>query len=153
MPPPAPPFAIRRATPADYSFVAALNERSYREVVLRQFGAWDRDFQNDKFEQKWRRGPYRIVVEGGRPVGAFLLEEHPDHLFLADIQIDGPAQGRGLGTHIVNAAIGSAAARRLPLRLRVLHRNRARALYERLGFRQYGITETHYLMEKPAGAA
>ena len=36
--------------------------------------------------------------------------------------------------------------RGLPVRLRVLHRNRARHLYERHGFEGVGETETHWLM-------
>jgi ribosomal protein S18 acetylase RimI-like enzyme len=34
----------------------------------------------------------------------------------------------------------------MPVRLRVLRTNPARELYERLGFRIYGTTETHHLM-------
>ena len=141
-------YTLRAATPADFAYVAALNERSYRDVVERQFGTWNAAIQAENFGQKWRRGTYLLVLQEGRPVGAFLLEAQPDHLFLADIQIDAPTRGRGLGAAVLATLLAEARAKRLPLRLRVLHRNRARALYERLGFRQYGITDTHYLMEK-----
>jgi ribosomal protein S18 acetylase RimI-like enzyme len=39
-----------------------------------------------------------------------------------------------------------ARSRKLPILLQVLHLNRARRLYERLGFRVYETTETHYRM-------
>ena len=44
--------------------------------------------------------------------------------------------------------MGDARADGKPLRLRVLHRNdRARRLYQRLGFVQIGETDTHYEMQ------
>lgn len=153
MPQSEPAFTLRRAIPADWTYIEALNERSYRDLVLRQFGAWNAAAQREKLDGKWRHGCYEIVLLAGQRGGAFSLEEHPDHLFLADVQIAASAQGRGLGSRIVEEAVARARARRLPLRLRVLHLNRARALYERLGFRQYGITDTHYLMEKPVDTA
>jgi GNAT superfamily N-acetyltransferase len=134
--------------PEDRAFLASLNTRSYRDLVIRQFGAWDEVEQAAKFADKWRRGVFWIVTRGETPVGGVMIEEFPDHAFIGDIQIDGPEQGRGLGGLLLASIVDEAAARQRPLRLRVLHQNRARTLYERLGFRQYGITETHYLMEK-----
>ena len=148
MPSLAPPYSVRAATPKDRAFLASLNTRSYRELVIRQFGVWNEAEQAAKFADKWRRGIYWIVARGEMPVGGVLIEEFPDHVFIGDIQIDGPERGRGLGGRLLASIVAEAPARHLPLRLRVLHENPARALYERLGFRQYGITETHYLMEK-----
>jgi ribosomal protein S18 acetylase RimI-like enzyme len=148
MPSLAPPYAVRHATPEDRAFLSSLNTRSYRELVIRQFGAWDEAEQDAKFADKWRRGVYWIVTRGETPVGGVMIEEFPDHLFIGDVQIDGPEQGQGLGGRLSASIVAETIARRPLLRLRVLHRNPARALYERLGFREYAITETHYLMEK-----
>lgn len=148
MPDIVPDPVLRDATPDDRAYLERLNERSYRAVVERQFGAWDRAAQAASFARKWERGTYQIVLWGDAAAGALLLERRDDHFFLADIQIEAAAQGKGLGTRVLDVVMKRAASAGLPLRLRVLHLNRARALYERLGFRPYGTTETHYLMEK-----
>jgi ribosomal protein S18 acetylase RimI-like enzyme len=68
-------------------------------------------------------------------------------LWLREVFLVPAEQGQGIGSKLVLQEI--AGARRLgkPLRLRVLRQNRARALYERLGFSVCGETETQYWME------
>lgn len=57
-------------------------------------------------------------------------------------------QGRGIGTKLIQAVMGEAAGLGLPLRLQVLKANRARRLYERLGFHVYAETATHLQMSR-----
>jgi ribosomal protein S18 acetylase RimI-like enzyme len=65
------------------------------------------------------------------------VEDSGDELFLADIEIDPDRQGEGIGSAIVRSLQEEARAAGKPLALQVLHVNtRARALYERLGFRE-----------------
>ncbi len=71
-----------------------------------------------------------------------------DHMFLIEIQIDAPYQGKGIGTQLIKKVINEAKVKDLPLRLQVLKENdKARKLYLRLGFRQVSETETHIVME------
>ena len=63
---------------------------------------------------------------------------------LAEIELLPAWQGRGIGSSIVRWLMKEAATAGKPLTLRVLHVNeRARALYERLGFRPFKEIETH----------
>ncbi|WP_141735949.1 GNAT family N-acetyltransferase [Oligoflexus tunisiensis] len=69
-------------------------------------------------------------------------------MFLIEIQIDAPYQGKGIGTQLIKKVINEAKVKDLPLRLQVLKENdKARKLYLRLGFRQVSETETHIVME------
>lgn len=55
-------------------------------------------------------------------------------------------QSRGIGTSVLRRTCEEARRRNVPVRLRVLRRNRAQDLYRRLGFEPEGETETHVLL-------
>jgi GNAT superfamily N-acetyltransferase len=141
-------YELRQATEADEEWAYRLNDRCYRDLVVRQFGEWDEKWQREHFAQKWTPSDYRIIVYEGNDAGVLCVRSQGDCTFLAEIQIDPQFQKQGLGTAIVGELIGQARREGLPLRLRVLRRNRARRLYSRLGFSQIGETETHVLLEK-----
>lgn len=88
----------------------------------------------------------RIVVVDGRDVGVLAVERRPDGFFIDNLQVLPAAQGRGLGGAIVRDVMDEAFGPGLPVSLRVTRVTRARRLYERLGFRETGRTETHLLM-------
>jgi len=68
------------------------------------------------------------------------------------VRLDAPcsravtAKARGVGTSVVRDVMHQASRLGLPLRLQVLKANRARRLYERLGFREVAETPTHFQM-------
>jgi GNAT superfamily N-acetyltransferase len=141
-------YSLRAAKSSDRAFAETLHERCYRETVIRQFGTWDPEFQKRSFERKWHPEHYQIIVHRNADVG-FLAEEHkPDHLFLSEIQIDLSAQNQGIGTEILTALSRRARSFGLPVRLQVLRCSRAVVLYERMGFRCCGSTDTHLLFER-----
>jgi ribosomal protein S18 acetylase RimI-like enzyme len=85
-------------------------------------------------------------------IGAISVKRLPTEVFLGTISIMPDHQGRGLGTAVITDLIREAQARHHPVALQVLKVNRARRLYERLGFIVTGETETHYQMRtKPPG--
>lgn len=132
----------------DRERLAALHERCYRDVVVAQFGGWDDTLQRGFFEKKWDPARYAIATVQGLEIGAVAVQRHPDHVFLAELLIDPAFQNRGFGTELLRQIITDAAKDGLPVRLQVLRKNRARCLYERLGFVRTGETDTHILMEK-----
>jgi GNAT superfamily N-acetyltransferase len=137
----------RAATEADKPFVWQANARAYEEVVTRQFGEWDAEQQERKFDDKWRRATFEVVELGGERVGAIWSTDEGDHLWLREVFLLPNHQQQGVGTELVRQEIVKARRRSKPLRLRVLRESRARALYTRLGFSVCGETETHFWME------
>lgn len=135
------------ATDADKEYFRRLNELSYRDVVTQQFGAWDDDLQSRNFDLKWPDQAFEKIFEGDTLVGGIRVQEFPDHIQIMEIQIHPNHRGRGVGTMVLEQEIRRASALRKPLRLRVLLLNRAKSLYERLGFVETGRDETHYYME------
>ena len=82
-----------------------------------------------------------VAWDGDRPVGAGQLDLRGDVPELRNLQVDAAERGRGIGTAIVRAAEERIAPGRLAVGVG-LDNPRARALYERLGYRGTGETTT-----------
>lgn len=138
----------RPATDADRRFLKRLNQRAYEPVVTAQFGDWDEALQGRIFAGKWSAQRYQTVEKDGQRVGAICVLRAIDHVWLGEIQIAPAHQNQGVGTRLLRELIGEARALGVPLRLRVLIANRAKALYEQLGFVVVGRHEdTHFVLE------
>ena len=70
------------------------------------------------------------------------------HIFLEEILIDPLFQNIGLGTILMKDIFDKAKVARLPVRLQVLHKNRAKDLYTRLGMKETGSNDIHVFMER-----
>lgn len=105
-----------------------------------------------RYLEGWPRGgDVGVVAEtaAGTPVGAawcrFLAADDAGYGFVRDdipeltIGVQPGHRGAGIGTALLEGLLGEAAARSIPaISLSVEDGNRARALYERLGFRTVG---------------
>jgi GNAT superfamily N-acetyltransferase len=139
---------VRVATPADHDWLRHLNQLAYRDVVMRQFGAWNEHVQGEDFDAKLQRGAFRIIETRGRPVGAVWSEEHDDHVYLHELILLPKSQGQGIGTRILSLEIARAEALRKPVRLHVLALSRAVDLYTRMGFVETGRDDAFVDMER-----
>ncbi|MDI1465306.1 GNAT family N-acetyltransferase [Catellatospora sp. KI3] len=88
-------------------------------------------------EQGW------VAVIGGTVVGHVLLRDSPGHGHnISRLYVSPAAQGTGVASGLLGAAVGWARERALPLMLEVTtHATAAIALYERTGWRRTGTTE------------
>ncbi|MBP2457295.1 putative GNAT family acetyltransferase [Clavibacter michiganensis] len=94
-----------------------------------------------------------VAWDGDRPVGAGQLDRRGDVPQLRNLRVDAGERGRGIGTAIVRAAEERIAPGRLAVGVG-LDNPRARALYERLGYRGTGeTTTTTYAYVDDAGVA
>jgi ribosomal protein S18 acetylase RimI-like enzyme len=114
-----------------------------RAHVERIWG-WDDSEQLAFFDNRFEPGVWQVIQADGVDVGVLILQDNDDELYLAEIEILPEWQGRGIGSAVVRSLMREAASRQKPLTLRVLHINqRARTLYERLGFQPFREIETH----------
>jgi ribosomal protein S18 acetylase RimI-like enzyme len=114
-----------------------------REYVDATWG-WDDDEQIGFFDEHFDPARRQIVQVEGADVGVLAIEEGPDEIYLAEIQLLPQWQGRGIGSSVLRSLLERGAACGKPVTLRVLHANpRAAALYERFGFRRFREIETH----------
>ena len=136
----------RPATPDDKELLRRIHHDAYRDVVTRQFGPWNEAEQNRWFDKGFVASGLRVIELDGVAVGSIASIDEGDQVFLCGVQILPEYQNRGIGSELVRAELARAKSLGKPLRLQVLRENRARALYERLGFQMTGETEHHFTM-------
>ena len=76
----------------------------------------------------------KIIGVDGKAVGFLQVSETENAITLAQIHIESDYRDRGIGTRLLRDLLSDAAAKRKPVLLSVVRGNRARVLYERLGF-------------------
>lgn len=94
-----------------------------------------------------------IVQAWGSDAGRVVVDRGTQEITLVDIALLPEFCGHGLGSTLLRALQGEAAASRSRLVLHVERHSRARAWYQRLGFVQIGEQGPHQLMhwQVPAG--
>lgn len=136
---------IRPATEEDYAFLKHVHHVALPEVVDATWG-WDEAYQDRFFDDHWTSDDTWIIMVKGKAIGMYSVTRENRDLFLASIMFMPEWQGRGFGTHVIRSVLALAAQDKSAVRLRVLKANRARRLYERLGFVVTDETKTHFVM-------
>ena len=77
---------------------------------------------------------YRIVQRGAADVGRLIVDRTSDAIWLVDISLLPEHRNAGLGTELIRDLQTEAEQTGKPVMLHVDNSNRARHLYERLGF-------------------
>ena len=139
------------ASATDREFARSVHHRAYREVAVRRYGPWDEKAQDEFFAEDWSEAAFEIILCDGVPCGYLCVEDREGDIHVRELVIDPEFQGKGIGTYILREVMGRARVRQVPVRLGTFHENRAAELYRRLGFREYGRTGTHILMEWRSG--
>jgi ribosomal protein S18 acetylase RimI-like enzyme len=142
-----PEVTLRPATVADTTFAQAAHHAAYRDVVERQFGNWDDEMQAGFFKTAWGHGGFQVILYQDKRCGYFRQENLADAIKIHEIVLLPSFQGKGIGTTILKRVQKQARRDHLPVQLQVLKSNQAAKLYERLGFKVTGATDTHKLME------
>ena len=140
-------ITTRPATIQDKEFARDVHHLAYRDVVERQFGTWNEAIQDQVFENKWAHARFTILLVDEEPCGVVDVENQTEEIHIHELVIHPHFQGNGIGTVFLQQVIDRSKSQNVPAKLRVLLKNRAIALYQRLGFREFDSTETHILME------
>ena len=139
------PIGYRPATDNDIDFLYALHVATMKEYVDKTWG-WDDTFQKAVFRKNYVPAEIQIIILEGKDVGMLTIEERDDEVFLRTIEIHPEYQGKGIATTIIGKLVTESAQKMKPVRLRVLKVNRAKRLYDRLGFLVIEESPTHYIM-------
>lgn len=140
-------FSFRRASWNDAELLYDLNKASLHDYVVQTWGCWDEAFQHGHFHEHFNPDVIEVITGGGdEAIGFLSVAWEPERAYLASIHLKPGWQGKGIGSAIIQNLLDEARKHNLPVELRVLRVNPARRLYERLGFRVIGETDTHYEM-------
>ncbi|TCC57642.1 N-acetyltransferase [Kribbella pittospori] len=129
-------YRFRPATGDDDAFVYELHRAAMGAVVEATWGPWDEAVQRGFHERSFSPDRLQIVMVGEVEAGAVDAEfETPTVFYIGRIEILPRFQGLGLGSRILRELLAAARGRgAAAAELHVLKANRARSLYERLGF-------------------
>jgi ribosomal protein S18 acetylase RimI-like enzyme len=94
-------------------------------LIRMQFAA-----QRSYYRQRYSEARFDVITVANDPAGRLCVERRAGRIEIIDLALMPGRQGRGLGTAVLTMLMEEGA----PVRLRVQNGNRARRLYERLGF-------------------
>jgi GNAT superfamily N-acetyltransferase len=143
-------ISLRIATAKDLEFLYSLLKAALGPYVEQTYGPWHEEEQRDRFFEFTKPEAHQIVESDGQPIGCLNIEWLPDEVKLKRVFLLPAFQKRGIGSRLVRQVLSEAKLAGLPVRLRVFKVNPAQRLWQRLGFRVSGETDSHILMEHAA---
>ena len=141
-------YLLRPASDTDKAWLDSLRRDAYRDLFESTWGGWDEVRHLRHFAKSWDAGHISVIEVDDAPVGMIQLLESDHELEIAELQILPVRQNRGLGSRVLKdlIALASKQSKRLSLYLG-LKNHRAFQLYQRLGFKEVGRSDTHIFME------
>ena len=130
----APEFSLRSAKPDDYPFALALYLDG-SAGLLKEIGRWNEARIVAQFERKYKLGEAQIICIDGEDVGWIQVVDFVGQLYLRQLHLIARVRGRGIGTRLIEDLQARGVSVGKPVTLDVIHGNRAKELYLRLGFR------------------
>ena len=103
--------------------------------------------QTRYYQQVYPHMDYRIILNEGAPAGRFIVARLEKEIRLVDISLIRGHRGTSIGQELLHGLLDEARRAGKPVVLHVEHFNRARHLYERLGFRPAGDAGVYTRME------
>ena len=139
-------WRLRWIAAADLEWAFALHRDALGEYVAKTWG-WEESTQRQMFCESFAHRPRQVIEVEGDRVGVIELDDRPQELYLANLELAARWQGRGLGAEILRWLLACAERAHKPLSLHVLRANpRATRFYEREGLRIVAAEPTKLLM-------
>jgi GNAT superfamily N-acetyltransferase len=149
-------IALRPIGPDDQPFLCAVYA-STREQELAMV-AWDAGqktafvqmqfaAQHAYYREQYAGADFDVILADRQPAGRLYVNRADDEVRIVDIALLPQWCNRGIGSALVTALQGEAAAAGKPLRIHIERFNPALRLYERLGFRQIEDRGVYLFME------
>jgi len=135
----------RPARMEDYGFALALYLKSTKPLLV-ALGRWDEDRVFSRFSDGFKLEQIQMLCSAGAKIGWIQVSETAEGLHLDQMHLVEGVRDNGLGTRLIRELQDRARASGRTLALNVIRGNRAKALYERLGFNVVGYDEERIQM-------
>ena len=140
-------YTLTDASSEDTAWLETLRRNVYQELFFLTWGGWDEARHQRHFADFLEQRCISIISIDSSAVGIVQLFENEVGLEVGEIQIMPSHQNLGIGTRVLKDIILRSTRAKKDLRLSVgLKNQKARRLYERLGFVVEVVSETHYHM-------
>jgi ribosomal protein S18 acetylase RimI-like enzyme len=140
-------ITTRAAGSSDTAFLTDVFIRSLREAITAARGEWDEARETAQFREQLDLSCTAVIGFRGTDVGFSMCPEHDADIEIHTLCVAPEYQCQGIGTYITQMLVNAACARGRGVVLSVLKVNeRARRLYERLGFEVASESSRHYRM-------
>lgn len=137
------PLTLRPAVAGDAEFLESVYVSTREEEMAawgwppeqqRAFLKMQFDARNRSYQAAFEHAQHSVLLVAGAPAGTLIVDRVGNEIRLVDIALLPRYRSRGLGTRVISGLIEESSRKGVPLRLSVLHGNRAIRLYQRLGF-------------------
>lgn len=122
-------LAVYASTRAEELALTDWPEEQKLAFVTQQFEA-----QDAHYRLHYPGAEFSMIEHLGEPVGRLYVHRRPTEIRLMDISLLPAARGAGLGTRLLERLLAEGRASGKSVSIHVEKMNRARGLYERLGF-------------------
>ena len=141
-------YYLKDAHVRDKAFIYQTKRESIKKYVEAIWG-WDEANQSKYFEDDFALiTNFKVIWFDDEAVGFLETYESDELVNITEIHINPAAQGKGIGSRIINDIVRKAKECSKKVTLGCFKENdRAIRLYQRLGFRITEETETHFVME------
>ena len=149
-------LAVRPATPEDRAhLLAAYASTRVDELALTDWSPEQKlafvthqfEAQDQHYRLHYPGAAFLVIEHDGQPVGRLYRHDRPSEIRLMDISLLESVRGRGFGSRILRALLEEGQREGKRVTIHVEKMNRARALYERLGFTVIADVGVYDLME------
>jgi ribosomal protein S18 acetylase RimI-like enzyme len=149
-----PGLALHGARAGDYSFALGLYLESV-QPLLTVLGRWDEQRVLARFCEAFKPEQIKVLRQAGADIGWMQVSDAGEELHLDQLHLVPSARNQKIGTRLIRMLQEQARAAGKPLALNVIRGNRAKALYERLGFAVVGADDekVRMLWDGSSGAA
>jgi ribosomal protein S18 acetylase RimI-like enzyme len=139
-------FGFRRVTPQDFAFCWSTYREAMKPLTM-ELMQWDEASQQRGIEEALGDEDASILVAGDSDAGWLHVTETRRNIHLGHLYLAPQHRNRGLGTKFLRWMAERATRKDKTFTLEVLKNNRARGLYERLGFRTIETSPLKFTMQ------
>jgi ribosomal protein S18 acetylase RimI-like enzyme len=154
--PPRSAIALRRAVEADVPFLrqvyattredelclVAWTDEQKAAFIEMQFRA-----QKAHYQEFYPTCQFLVILLEDEPIGRLYVDRREHSIEILDVALLPAFRGRGIGRVLIEEILEEARASGRRVTIYVEHYNRARGLYDRLGFRHLATNGVYHLME------
>jgi GNAT superfamily N-acetyltransferase len=105
------------------------------------------DAQHRHYQTHYADAELSVVLRDEQPVGRLYVARRPEQILVIDIALLPEHRGAGIGSRLLKALFDEAEQAGKPVRMHVEKLNRARRLYERLGFSIVGDEGVYWALQ------